>query len=102
MMTAQVGCAFQPSLSSALPKLSPGVPCQHQAAQQLVQDVALPKPGRGMMPMSKALEADAYREGAGAAYNIKPTAKIAKLLMLTVVSKQAVPWSHLLDSLHGP
>ena len=55
-----------------------------------------------MMPMSKALEADAYREGAGAAYNIKPTAKIAKLLMLTFVSTQAVPWGHLVDSLHGP
>lgn len=38
--------------------------------------------------MSKVLEADAYREGAGAACNIKPTGKIVKLLMRG--SRQAV------------
>ncbi len=37
IMTAQVGCAFQPSFSSALPKLNPAMPCQHQAQHELQQ-----------------------------------------------------------------
>ena len=37
IMTAHVGCAFQPSFSSALPKLNPAMPCQHQAQHELQQ-----------------------------------------------------------------
>ena len=37
IMTVQVGCAFQPSFSSALPKLNPAMPCQHQAQHELQQ-----------------------------------------------------------------
>lgn len=35
IMTAHVGCAFQPSFSSALPKLNPARPCHHQPQCEL-------------------------------------------------------------------